>query len=608
MFPVADADTGTNMSATMNGALADLESDPAAEGDAATVAGMAQALAEAALLNSVGNSGIILAQFLDGLAAGMSDAVELDALGLAAAAEQGVTIAYQAMSEPREGTILSVMSAWSRGLTAAAAVEPDPSKALATSLGAAQVALAHTQQQLAVLTRAGLTDAGGEGFFCFLRGLHLGMSAPNATELDAASREQPFEQAGVGSNLAAAALETQESLESTASKQLSAQPPTDYLHAFMARGEPVFRYCTEIIVDGINLDATRLRAELADLGDSLIVVGRHTRLKVHLHCDRPDQAAERLARHGRLGRQKVDDMRLQYRARTCPLAASAVVTDSSCDLPPELLDRWQIHQVPMSIRWGEDQYIDRRTLSATNFYRDLQTKALHPTTAQPPPERFERLYRLLADNHRSILSVHLSSHLSGTMGVARLAAGRVPEANVQVLDCCQVSTGLGLTLLDVAETLSAGVDADSDAETLARLVQRSSERTEILVALESLDAMLRSGRISGLKAKAAGLLGLLPVVSLDRQGRAVSRAMAFSFQGGSERILARIARRARRSSAERWAIAHAAAAPAADRLAERIGAVLGSDPNYIMQTSPMLGVHAGAGSVCVAVQWQQETD
>ncbi len=561
VFPVADGDTGTNLATTLTGALSEVPAD-------ADVGVVVRELASSALMHSVGNSGIIMAQFLDGLAEAVGDRPELGINDFGSAAAYGVTRAYQAVSVPMEGTMLTVMQVWAHALPG------DGSNAVAnldSALAAAEEALEATVTQLPALSKAGVIDAGAAGFLCFVRGMHQGLT-------EAPSRSSTAD-AGKGPESVTAYVES--------------------VHPSVPDQEPGFRYCTEIIIDDARADAPRLRAELAGLGDSLIVAGHEPRMKVHLHCDQPEEAAQRLARHGRLGAQKVDDMRLQHAAHHRPLAEVALVTDTACDLPQALLDRWQIHQVPLSIQWNAEQYLDRRTLSARRFYTLLEQRDEPPRTSQPPPQRFERLYRSLVDSHGEILSVHLSGKLSGTLGAAQLAAKRLGNGTIRVVDGRQLTTGLGLVVLGAAEAIAEGADAAA----AATLVDALAPRTEVLVAVKSLDAMVRGGRISPLKGYLARRLGLLPIISLDREGRSCLRGKAFSFEGAVDRILRRLARQTKKSSATRWAVAHADAEAPARELADRAATILDKSPAYLMDTSPIIGAHAGNGSVCVSVQW-----
>jgi len=562
VFPVADGDTGTNMAATLAEAVADCGPEPHA-------GRLLASLATAALAESRGNSGIILAQFLDGFAAPLTDDAAMDTRALAAAARRGAQSARSAVAAPVEGTVLTVMDTWAAALASTAPDTPVPT-ALAAALGIAEAALAATPAKLKVLADAGVVDAGADGFVCLLRGFSAALAMP--------PRANP--------RLAAA--------------DALAAPPDAGHHPAHAPTQPNFRWCTEIVLEDATASSEQLRTALADLGDSLITAGRPPRLKVHLHTNEPHRAAARLRAHGRLGRQKVEDMRLQYAAHHSPAAPVGLVTDSGCDLPEPLRERFQIHEVPLTIQWGPHQYIDGRTLTAADFYRLQGELPEHPTTSQPPPGRFERLYADLLGSHESVLSLHLSGRLSGTLGAARLAAERTGQGRVHCVDSHQLSAGLGLIVLGTAEALAAGADALAATAAARRL----AERTRIFVAVPHVALLVRSGRVRPGIARLARWSGLKPLVSVGGSGKSGLSGAAFSAAGLERQLLARLRREARRRPALRWAVVHAGAAQAAARLADNATVALGRAPAYVMETSPLLGIHAGIGSVALAVTWQ----
>ncbi len=561
VFPVADGDTGTNMAATLAEAVADC-------GPEAHAGRLLACLATAALAASRGNSGIILAQFLDGFAARLQTAAQIDAADLADAARRGAECARSAVAAPVEGTMLTVMDAWAAALATPSPETPVPI-ALAGALEVAETALASTPARLPVLAEAGVVDAGADGFVCLLRGFSAALDRPGRIETELAAVAAP-----------------------------TAFHAIDH-HPAGAPAAPKLRWCTEILLEDTAATPERLRAILADLGDSIITAGRAPRLKVHLHTDTPHRAAARLSSLGRLGPQQVEDMRLQYAAHHRPASAVGLVTDSGCDLPEPLRDRFQVHQVPLSIQWGQDQYIDGRTLTAAQLYRLLGERRESPTTSQPPPARFERLYADLLGSHASVLSLHLSGRLSGTLGAARLAAERAGQGRVHCVDTRQLSAGLGLIVLGTAEALAAGADAGAAAGAAGRL----AERTQIFVVVPAVASMVRSGRVPPGVGRLARWSGLRPLVCVSSAGVVSLRGAAFSVPGLERQLLRRLRHGARQCPTWRWAVVHVKAAEAAARLADRATPVLGREPAYIMDTSPTLGVHAGVGSVALAVTW-----
>jgi DegV family protein with EDD domain len=567
VFPVADGDTGTNMAATLAEAVAACAPLPHA-------GQLQDALAAAALGSSRGNSGIILAQFLGGLAAGLDGTAQLDARALAAAAGPAVASARAAVAEPVEGTVLTVMAAWAEALTAACpdGTQPDLAAVLTQARDAAAAALARTPTQLSALADAGVVDAGADGFVCLLGGFCAALAT--SPEADDALPD--------------------------ADAPLPATLHADH-HPARLPAPPSLRWCTEILLEDTAASPEQVRAVLADLGDSVIAAGRAPRLKVHLHTNDPHLAAARLRAHGRLGPQKVEDMRLQYAAHHGPAAAVGLVTDSACDLPAALRERFQVHEVPLTIQWQEHEYIDGRTLTASDFYAELGRLPVHPRTSQPPLTRFERLYGDLLDCHEHLLSLHLSARMSGTFGAARLAAERAGRGRVHCIDTRRLSAALGLVVLGTAEALADGAGVQRARAMAADL----ATRTEMFVVVASLESMVRGGRISAGVGRAARVSGLRPLVSVSQAGTAAISGAAFSVAGLERQMLARLRRgRRRRGAPVRWAVVHAAAAPAAARITAEAADLLGSEPAWVMETAPILGAHVGLGSYGIAVTWR----
>ena len=294
VYPVPDGDTGTNMSLTMRAAI------EAAEGG--TVAEVARSAARGALLGARGNSGVILSQYLRGLADGLAGQEAAEPAVLARALGEAARAAYAAVSQPVEGTILTVAREAAEA-AALAALQPDTDIAavLEETARAAYAAVQRTPELLPVLAEAGVVDAGGQGLFLILEGAAL---------RDPAGR-------------------------------LALPPSLGRSRAVLApeKGEghgdgEAYGYCTEFVVMGATMEREGLQARLSALGDSLIVVGEGDLLRVHIHTDDPGRALSLAAPLGRLARVKVDDMEAQHaaafggeeRGAAAPLAVVAVAT------------------------------------------------------------------------------------------------------------------------------------------------------------------------------------------------------------------------------------------------------------------------------------------
>ena len=189
-----------------------------------------------------------------------------------------------------------------------------------------------------------------------------------------------------------------------------------------------------------------------------------------------------------------------------------IVTDSSCDLPQGMADALGIRIVPLSIRFGDTEYIDRTTITATEFWSKCAASPTLPETAAPSPGQFEETYRsLAAEGATAIVVVSLSSDLSATMQSAELAARAVtPGIDVRIVDSRNASMGLGLTVLACAELASTGASAD---EVVAR-AQSVIPRTRVFAALDTLDNLKKGGRIGGAKAMLATVMSIKPLISI----------------------------------------------------------------------------------------------
>lgn len=273
VFPVPDGDTGTNMHLTFRAAVDEMASAP--EGGAGAVA---EALARGALMGARGNSGVILSQVLRGIASALAGRNEADGPAIAAALVAGAREAQKALSEPREGTILTVIR------DAADAVARDTPAAadetLARAVEAAKASVERTPELLPVLKEAGVVDAGGLGLAVILEGMLRSM------------RGEPLD-VDLAPDVAVQAEWRNEAA------------------TFHEAHEGETGYCTEFVVSGSREAAADARTHLAILGTSLLVVGDHDLLRVHLHTTVPDDALAYGRSLGDLSRVKVDNMEAQ---------------------------------------------------------------------------------------------------------------------------------------------------------------------------------------------------------------------------------------------------------------------------------------------------------
>lgn len=554
VFPVADGDTGSNMAATLRSTVTQAKPER-------HLGRTFMSLAEAALLGARGNSGLILAQYLLGAARNLEGLSRAEAAQFSRALAGAVSFASSAVSRPVEGTILTVMRAWSLSLASLAGTVKDLAILLPGSLPAAREALLDTPNRLPALAKAGVLDAGGKGFLAFLEGIDAFIREGNLWQVSHAALPE-------------------------------IEPPP---HADLDFGFPQFRYCTEALVVGEGADPEVLQTRLAAHGDSIIVGGVPGRSRIHIHTNDPARLFAELDSFGTSTFQKAEDMLRQAQALKHPMGPVALVTDSSCDLPQDLLDAHQVHVVPLKLDIGGSEYLDRLTMTPDEFYRRVE-KGRRATTSQPSVKEFERLYEFLSGHYESILSIHLSSALSGTWGAAKKAAESLPSRRIEVVDSRHLCASMGLVVLRAAEALEAGTPL---LETV-RLVEKWSRRARILVSLKTVDYMVKGGRIGPVKGALVRLLGLKPIISVDSQGKGIAVGKARSQRANLDRI--RFLAEEAQASEGLWgyAVAHSHAPGEAREFAGEMERALGFGPRFVVDISPVIGLNAGPGSLALA--------
>ena len=189
-----------------------------------------------------------------------------------------------------------------------------------------------------------------------------------------------------------------------------------------------------------------------------------------------------------------------------------IVTDSSCDLPEEVVNAHAVRIVPLSIRFGEEEFIDREQLSTSEFWARCAQQSTLPETAAPAPGQFEAAYRqLAADGATGIVVVSLSGAMSATMQSAELAARSVTDViPVRVVDSRSVSLGLGTIVLASARLAAQGGSLD-EVEAFAR---DRADRTRLFGALDTLENLKKGGRIGNAKALLATALAIKPIIEV----------------------------------------------------------------------------------------------
>lgn len=275
-----------------------------------------------------------------------------------------------------------------------------------------------------------------------------------------------------------------------------------------------------------------------------------------------------------------------------------VVTDSASDLPDEMAAQLGIAVVPLTIRFGDTELVDREQLSGAEFWERVRGSDTVPSTAAPSAGRFESEFRRLAgEGATDVVCITISSRLSATLQSAQIAARAVAdECRVEVFDSLAVSMAQGNLCLDAVARASGGVGLP---EVLADLAERR-QRTRVAGTVETLEFLRRGGRIGNAAALLGGVLSMKPILEL-RDGRVEAAGKVRT----RARALRELAARLVREPVERVVVCHADAGDVGELL-ELLAPVAPPDGITVSVLGPVIGAHAGPGAVVVCYQAGQE--
>ena len=555
VFPVPDGDTGTNMAFSFKVIREAMQHQKNR-----SMKQLMTRVANASLDGSRGNSGAIMAQYFHGFNEALGEKVKINAEELAAASSAGAKAAWTAMSEPVAGALPTVLEDFSIALERKSKQGVDDIREmLKYGLKCARESLARTPDLLPVLKKAGVVDAGGQGFVDLLEGIWAFME----------SGETGDELTGIEEIL----------------------PVSNTL---MEIDPEAHRFCTECIIEGDALDQTAIMKQLEQLDcSSLIVAGGHIHVRVHIHVNNPGEAYLVCEQFGELHQQKADDMQRQHGLMN-QAGQVAIVTDSGADIPFEEQERLAIHMVSARLNFGTTEYIDYVSLMPADLYRMLEECEEIPKTSQPPVGDFTRIYDLLTGHGYEVLSVGLSEALSGTTQAARSAA-EMFDGRVRVFDTGSASCGEGVLAVIAAEAAQQGMSIDE----IEQLLTEFQPLNHVFGMPADLSYLVRGGRLPAWVKKLTDFLHVSPLLT-EKNGR-------FKLAGFTPGIGAKPAalgkaslRKMQQDTTYRILIAHGANPEGARELRRYIlGRHTRVHSCHILEAGPALGVHLGPGGLVV---------
>jgi len=561
VFPVNDNDTGTNLASTVRSVIDNIKPHRSYK---TTV----NNIADAALTGARGNSGVIFAQFLHGMSRETLNKPSITLPEFAESVKRSIPYIYEAISNPVEGTMLTVIKEWSDFLTAKKEAIHDFKNVIIDSIAVLEKSLAETTVKLKALQKSGFVDAGAKGFVLFIRGIIDFIKTRNIRSL---------------------VVESGERISLVHTEEVSAE-------------EITHRFCTEAIIRNVSVNKSDLQKILVENGNSVVVAGSESMCRIHVHTNHPAELFHQLKDLGTITFQKVDDMVRQQETVIRRKWNIALVTDSTCDLPQELIDYYQVHVVPLNLNFGDNHYLDKVTIQPDQFYDLLEIHDEFPKTSQINEQAFTNLYSHLASHYNAIIAIHLSGQFSGTYANSVKAGNRISKEfnkQVHVFDSKNLSGSLGLLVLKAAQRIEAGESIDS----ILTSIEKDIVQSKIFVSVRDLKYLVKGGRVSKPKGLIATALGLNPVISIDEKGKSFLFGKTFSQEASLNKIYRHIKKTSTGKTVWNYIIMHAHNPEGAENAEAKMFEMFGLKPVATVDISPAIGIHAGNGAIAISIMF-----
>ena len=559
VFPVNDGDTGTNLASTIRAVVDSLHPHRSYKITA-------DRIAETTLVNARGNSGIIFAQFLYGMSSETGNFKTITIKQFAESIKNSIRYIYEAVANPVEGTMLTVIKDWANYIYDNRNIITDFNQLFISSIDVLNKSLIATKSKLAVLTKANVVDAGARGFVFFVEGITDFIANRNLKELIQVKAE----------------TSVFEKIEEAIPEKVE------------------FRFCTEALIKNSTIDNKSILPILEKYGNSIVVAGSDKMRRLHVHTNTPAELFNELRNTGTLAFQKADDMLRQSEVVYNRKWKIALVTDSTCDLSQDLIDQYQINMLPININFGENHYLDKVTIQPEQFYTLLKENKDYPKSSQVNEKSFTNLYSHLASHYDSIIAIHLSDKLSGTFNSSKKAALAIStEFNkpISVINSKNLSGALGLVVLRTAKAIESGLSHDQ----IVMMAENWATHLRIFVSVKSIKYLVRGGRVSAVRGLIARMLNINPIVSIDETGKAIVFDKSFNQRANMEKVMGYITKISKEKQIWNYIVLHANNEYASQWYSEKMETLIDKKPVSVVNISPIVGANAGIGAAAVAL-------
>lgn len=274
----------------------------------------------------------------------------------------------------------------------------------------------------------------------------------------------------------------------------------------------------------------------------------------------------------------------------------AIITDSGCDLPLEVAEKYDIRVLPLKVIYPEGEYSDRVDILPNEVYRDMPARI--PTTSMPSPQEIKNLLeRVRQEGFTQVLAVHLSSNLSGTYDAVKMVAKDFEGLVINTIDTKTLSMASGWMVLEAARNIASGFSLEKAAENL----QKIRPKIHGFYVIETLEYLRRGGRIGAVASMLGQFLHLKPIISVDQDGKYFTFCKAKGRRKSIEKLIQNVEDKVKDHQI-RLAVLNGGSGSEFDALVQRLKDLPNIKDFVISEISPALGVHTGPGLLAICIQ------
>ncbi len=548
VFPVPDGDTGDNLTNTIKPAIEYLK-----ETEDKRACEILRGVAEIFLHSARGNSGVIFSQFFLEFSKELEGKENITPIEFGSAMEKAIEKTYSSVEEPKEGTILTVIKHTAMEFKELSLEEDTYSKIFDTVRLKAKEILLKTKNMLPHLKKSGVVDSGGLGFYLVFEGM---------ANFFKEKKEQ--------------LLKFKESYFKPKKNNIKIE----------------YRYCSEWTIKPHKKSRSFYKKLISEYGDSVVVSGEKELFHVHIHTDEPYKVEALLKKYGSVLRRKIDDLLKQK--NDFYKKDYIIVCDTAIDFPEEI-EFDDVLYVPVHLSIDDKEYRDKFEISKSEFYEIIKKKRnVKLKTSQPSSGEFLTVYREALMKAKSVIVFTLTSKHSGTYSSA-LSAKNLLEIDdrekVFVIDTKNISLASGLIVYGTLEKLKAGFNVKE----AVLFAENLREKVKIFIYLDTLNFIVRGGRVSKEKAFFVKLFGLKTILTIED-----GMLKRYGFLGSKRKIDKKFLRKIMKELDTDKNYIAAIATTSDDSLAPKLKEELLKYKNikevFTSKIGPALGVHAGEGA------------